>query len=113
MRIIKAMRELVRHTVQGVVLRIPFVRHMKAELDGAVDYHDWYAQSIDRALGQPRTGNMPLLSEHLSEIKRLREKADDGCRNCGDNQHGLINRLCPLCAENPEVRLDPQDGGSK
>ena len=98
MRIIKAMRELVRHTVQGVVLRIPFVYHMKMELEAAVDYHNWYGKSIDTALGQPRYHGGPLLNEHLMEIKKLKANARFNCRDCGaDDSKGLMNGLCPDC----------------
>jgi hypothetical protein len=52
------------------------------ELDAAVEYHDYYAQSVDRALGQPR-GYGDLRMSHVREIMRLRDKAHLTCRDCG------------------------------
>jgi hypothetical protein len=46
------------------------------ELDAAVEYHDYYAQSVDRALGQPR-GYGDLRTNHVNEIARLREVAGE------------------------------------
>jgi hypothetical protein len=74
------------------------------ELDAAVEYHDYYAQSVDRALGQPR-GYGDLRMNHVNEIARLRGKVTLTCRDCGA-EGPLIAGLCAGCSDASEAEDD-------
>jgi hypothetical protein len=67
------------------------------ELVAAVEYHDYYAQSVDRALGQPR-GYGDLRMNHVNEIARLRGSVTLTCRDCGA-EGPLIAGLCAGCSD--------------
>lgn len=84
-----------------LVRRLPPVRRLQMELDAAVEYHDYYAQSVDRALGQPR-GYGDLRMNHVTEIARLRGKAKLPCRDCGADGP-LIAGLCAGCSDASEA----------
>ena len=66
-----------------LVRRLPPVRSLRMELHGAVDYHDYYVTTIDKALGQPR-GDGDLRTCHAREIARLRGTAPCTCGNGHD-----------------------------
>jgi hypothetical protein len=70
------------------------------ELDAAVEYHDYYAQSVDRALGQPR-GYGDLRMNAVNEIASLRGKVKLTCRDCGA-EGPLIGGLCAGCSDAAE-----------
>ena len=48
------------------------VDRLRRELDAAVEYHANYTSKIDKALGQPRSDDGDLLTNHLREIERLK-----------------------------------------
>ena len=87
-----------------LVRRLPPVRRLQMELDAAVEYHDYYAQSVDRALGQPR-GYGDLRTNHVNEIARLRGKTTLTCRDCGAKAP-LIAGLCAGCSDASEAEDD-------
>ena len=75
-------------TLDFLVRRLPPVRRLRMELDAAVEYHDYYVTTIDRALGQPR-GNGDIRSAHMIEIARLKEcQRAKACQTCGDGPDG-------------------------
>jgi hypothetical protein len=71
------------------------------ELQAAVDYHDYYVASIDKALGQPRE-NGDIRSAHMIQIGKMRAvyaaMADSQTKTCGNCRlTGMA--VCVACAE--------------
>ena len=62
--------------INAMIERLPHVRKLRAELNGAVEYHEHYTRCIDIALSQPRIGT-DLLNCQVNAIGRMNRKNED------------------------------------